>query len=189
MSRKPGRGGTGGGAKQRPKPPKSPAKGGAPKKPSKPSAPHHPHHHGGAGGHRQTHHKHHQAGGAGSGKKRGLSPGACCCAAEALAVSLRIQGFEVTEHDVLDLYYLTANSPDEGASIESTLAAAAETGLAGIRVVSYESVACGPGILGVNVPGPHTVWDDGTSWWSWGTSWPAFAETEECWKVAWGIML
>ena len=205
MSRKPGRGGQGGGGKQRPTPPKKPSSGKskpkAPSKPGAPSGPHHghgPHHHHGT---RQTHHKHHQTGGPGTGKKRGLSPGACSCAAEALAASLRLAGFEVTEHDVLDLYYLTANGPDDGASIEETLAAAAETGLAGIRLASYEEVMPSEPveyghrvsraglILGVNVPGPHTVYDDGACWWSWGARWPAFADAEERWKVAWGIML
>ena len=118
-------------------------------------------------------------------------------------MSLRLAGFGVTDHDVLDLYYLTANYPDEGATIAATLSAAAGDGLAGIRLASYREVMPGDDsiqpervsgaglVLGINVPGPHTVLDDGSCWWSWGEWWPpsAFgdADIEEAWELTWEL--
>jgi len=67
--------------------------------------------------------------------KRKLAPGegVACCAAEALAASLRLAGQRVTDDDVLALYWRTAGDPDEGATIEATLEAAQRFGLAGYR--------------------------------------------------------
>lgn len=202
MSKKPGRGGTGGGSKQRPQRPQRPANsGGKTKKPAKPAAPSHPFHSavlagaGGGGrkkGTRQTHHVHH-----GGGGKRGFNTGmgecadTCSCAAEALAMSLRLAGHEVSDRDILDLYYLTANLPDDGATIAATLAEATQSGLGGIRLASYRQVNEGGQILGINMPGPHTVFDDGTHWWSWGGRWPpsAFGDVciEEAWELTWEL--
>jgi hypothetical protein len=68
-------------------------------------------------------------------KKRGLalSPGDVpCCAAQALAESLRLAlGAVVPEQDVLALYWRTAAGPDEGAPILATLEAAREYGIGG----------------------------------------------------------
>jgi hypothetical protein len=70
-------------------------------------------------------------------KKRGLAlaPGdISCCAAQALAESLRLAlGAQVDGQDVLALYWRTAADPDEGASIAATLEAAASHGLDGYR--------------------------------------------------------
>lgn len=71
------------------------------------------------------------------GKKRGLAltpVDVACCAAEAVAESLRLAlGVVATGDDVLELYFHTAGDPDEGASILATLHAAATFGLAGAR--------------------------------------------------------
>lgn len=77
----------------------------------------------------------HKAAAKHGGTKRGLAlgDGVACCAAEALAATLRLAGQRVTDDDVLELYYRTAAGPDDGATIAATLAAAAEHGLAGIR--------------------------------------------------------
>ena len=66
-----------------------------------------------------------------------LGEGVACCSAEALAASLRLAGWPVTDGDVLALYRRTAADLDAGASILATLEAAAEYGLAGVRPVSF----------------------------------------------------
>jgi hypothetical protein len=130
--------------------------------------------------------------------KRQLSPGAgvACCSAEALAATLRLQGLRVTPDDVLDLYFNTARDPDEGASIEATLRAASESGLAGVRphwfgvvpwcapavpwpalptlclgsLTAYPGGGDGALILGLHLPGgPHSLAvDPSGTLWSWG---------------------
>ena len=74
--------------------------------------------------------------------KRGLALGeaVACCAAEALAASLRLTGWPVSDRDVLALYELTADGPDEGASIEATLEAAAARGLGGRHPVDVHEL-------------------------------------------------
>lgn len=84
--------------------------------------------------------KHHHKGSAKHSKKRGLANvegGLACCAAEALAMSLRLAGWPVSDAEVVNLYRLTAAGPDGGASIEDTLNAAARVGLAGFRVAGF----------------------------------------------------
>jgi hypothetical protein len=68
-----------------------------------------------------------------------LVPGdVSCCAAQALAASLRLAlGVTVHEQDMLALYWRTADDPDEGASILDTLRAAREYGLSGIRPAGW----------------------------------------------------
>jgi hypothetical protein len=154
--------------------------------------------------------KHHPAKAAAKGKhsgsakhgtKRGLalSPGdVACCAAQALAGSLRLAlGEVVADEDVLALYWRTAAGPDEGASILATLEAVREYGISGVRPVAFAPVsagalarACPEGdcqaagsgeypaprghaasiILGLCLPeGPHAVAAAGGGfWWSWG---------------------
>jgi hypothetical protein len=76
-----------------------------------------------------------------------LGSAVACCSAEALAASLRLSGWPVSDEDVLALYWHTARDEHAGASIVATLEAAAEFGLAGVRPVSFEerppAVACG----------------------------------------------
>jgi len=56
------------------------------------------------------------------------------CAAVALANHLyATTGIRVSDEDVLGLYWLTADDPDEGAGVAATLEVAAEFGLAGMR--------------------------------------------------------
>lgn len=62
-------------------------------------------------------------------RKLALGEAVACCAAEALAASLRLTGWPVSDADVLALYELTAGDEDEGATIGATLEAAAEHGL------------------------------------------------------------
>ena len=131
--------------------------------------------------------------------KRGLAlaPGDVeCCAAQALAASLRLAlGVAVPEDDVLALYWRTAGDPDEGASVLATLEAAHEYGIGGhfpdgwrpARGLDLERSV----LLGLRLPeGPHAVVaaPDGT-WWSWGEPYsPADfpgAVVEECWTVRW----
>jgi hypothetical protein len=136
-----------------------------------------------------------------------LGSAVACCSAEALAASLRLSGWPVSDADVLALYLRTTRDLDAGASILATLEAAAEYGLAGVRPVRFAAVelteASGgnlgvhPGssrapasILGLALPAPHAVLDTGTEWMSWGQAWPvsAFPDVviEEAWLVDWG---
>jgi hypothetical protein len=162
-------------------------------------------------------------------KKRGLALGemVACCAAEAVAMSLRLAGQPVSDADVLALYSYTAGGPDDGASIEATLAAASRFGLAGYFPYGPEEYAVGKHaveikghvrhleepftglvgddwpdrqpldtgtlghglILGVDLPGAHTVLATDAGWWSWGelhdpAEWPN-AIIEEAWAVSW----
>jgi hypothetical protein len=71
---------------------------------------------------------------------RGFTAGVSCCAAEAVAASLRLAGRPVSPADVLALYRCTADSPDAGASIVATLEAALAFGLAGVRPVEFDPV-------------------------------------------------
>jgi hypothetical protein len=135
---------------------------------------------------------------------RALSVGdVSCCSADALAASLRLAGWPVTAADVLALYRLTADCADAGASIVATLDAAYVFGLAGVRPVSFAAVTCEcvnlvipitgfthPSlILGVDLPGRHTVLAAGGRWLTWGrwydpAGWPD-AVIEEAWEVCW----
>lgn len=152
-------------------------------------------------------------------RKLALGSAVACCSAEAVAASLRLAGHAVTDSDVLALYWHTARDEHAGASILATLEAAAEFGLAGVRPVSFRAVGpdetvaslltcedairdshnrrsgAGPAngaaslLLGLELPGPHAVADDGGCWWSWGERWPAWAfpdaAIEEAWSVTW----
>src|SRR5258708_22438339 len=66
-------------------------------------------------------------------RKQALGEAVACCAAEALAASLRLAGWRVSDADVLALYERTAGGPDAGASISETLEAAQRFGLAAVR--------------------------------------------------------
>jgi hypothetical protein len=82
-----------------------------------------------------------------SSRKTGLAlvPGDVeCCAAQALAASLRLAlGAAVHDEDVLALYWRTADDPEEGASILATLEAAREYGLSGVRPSSFAPAPLG----------------------------------------------
>jgi hypothetical protein len=185
---------------------------------------HHPVHHAKAA----TAHAHHVTAKAKHphhAKARGLAltPGdVACCAAEALAASLRLAGRAVSDEDVMALYWHTADDPDAGATVEATLEAAWRFGLGGVRparfaeeVLDYPPLPLGQRlrdrlevelgehdhlvgfrplhpaslILGLELPGPHTVLATPDGWWSWGQlwcpcEWPD-AVIEEAWAVSW----
>ena len=127
-------------------------------------------------------------------KKQGLALGdaVACCSAEALAASLRLTGWAVSDADVLALYRHTADGPDVFTSIPETLEAAYRWGLAGVQPVGWAPVDFddpAAQLLGVDLPGPHAVCADGGWWLSWGgcwlpSAWPT-AVVEECWAVTW----
>lgn len=101
-------------------------------------------------------------------KRRGLAltDGVACCSAEALAASLRLVGWPVSDEDVLELYSYTASGPDEGASILATLRAAREFGLAGKQLVQFgapSSLDCidPPLAGGFELGCPEWIWHDG----------------------------
>lgn len=128
-------------------------------------------------------------------KKRGLAAGAdvACCAAEALAASLRLAGRPVSDEDVLALHWLAGGDADAGASVWATLRAARRHGLAGARLRSFRPARrLAPGvIIGLELPGgPHTVTVDPSGQvWSWGELHdPAglgAGPVEEAWAVTW----
>lgn len=94
-----------------------------------------------------------------------------CCAARAVAAALRNP---LSGAGVLALYRAVADDDDAGARIPDVLRAA--RGLGARR----------PGhILGLLLPqGRHAVFDDGRSWWSWGSPYPrwwAAAVVTEAW--------
>lgn len=145
-------------------------------------------------------------------KARGLAPGGmlACCAAEAVAMSLRLAGGSVSAADVEALFWLAGGDEDDGAPILAALEAASAFGLGGFRPVSFEEVMprghdrrsrLQPStpdllretraglILGADLPGPHALFDDGRFWWSWGkrcdpADFPG-AVIEEAWAVTW----
>jgi hypothetical protein len=124
-----------------------------------------------------------------------LAPGDVnCCAAQALAASLRLAlGVRVHEEDVLGLYWRTAADPDEGASILDTLRAAYEYGLGGYFPAGWRparGLDLERSVLLDLTPMPHavTVAPDGT-WWSWGEPYSPEdfpgAVIDQAWAVAW----
>jgi len=160
--------------------------------------PAHAHHKAAATGNHHKHHKahkHHHVAKKHKGMvHRGLALGdaVACCAAEALAASLRLSGRPVDDSDVLALYWATASTPDEGASLLVTLEAAMASGLAGVKLRSFSPAAdlASGAILGVDLPGPHTVLATPEGWWSWGElhcPWCDFPDAviEEAWEVTW----
>lgn len=141
-------------------------------------------------------HAHTAAKGPTVAKPRKLSLGdVSCCAADALAWSLRLAGWPVADADILALYKLTADYPDAGASILATLDAAYLFGLAGVRPLSFaradldEAPEGGRLILGLELPGPHTVHQQDGQWWTWGEPYDPDcfpdAVIEEAWQVVW----
>lgn len=131
-------------------------------------------------------------------KRRGLAvtDGVACCAAQALAASLRLAGRPVSDEDVLALHWLAGGDEDAGTTISATLKAASWHGLAGVRPVAIRNVDSAPvpgSIIGVTLPGgPHTVTlDPSGQVWSWGELHdPAelgAGPVEEAWLVDWEV--
>jgi hypothetical protein len=125
-----------------------------------------------------------------------LAPGDVnCCAAQALAASLRLAlGVAVHEEDVLALYWRTAGDPDEGASILDTLKAAHEYGVGHFPADWRPALGLDlerSALLYLDLtPVPHVVTTapDGT-WWSWGEPYSPEdfpgAVIEGAWAVTW----
>lgn len=114
-----------------------------------------------------------------------------CCAAEALAASLRLTGRPVSPDDVLDLYWHTTADPDGGATIWDTIHAAAEYGLGGVQLLDARSateVSTGV-VLGVDLAERHAVTLDGHGVWTWGEWRPVscslLAAADEAWELTW----
>lgn len=123
-------------------------------------------------------------------KKRGaplFADDVACCAAQALAESLRLSGGRANADDVLALYWLTAMTAEAGASILATLEAAQVHGLAGAHPIFRPSLPCDGAIAGVTIPaGPHTVLLDGSGFWTWGERHRGvLPEIEEAWVISW----
>jgi hypothetical protein len=149
-----------------------------------------PQHH--AAHHKPLHHQHRVQPKKPAKRKLALAGDVACCAAEALAATLRLAGWPVGPSDVLALYGHTAGDPDAGAFIPAALEAAYAHGLAGVRPVSFAPVDPGDpaaSILGLDLPGPHAVAATPEGWWSWGSlhdpaGW-LDAVIEEAWAVRW----
>jgi hypothetical protein len=129
-------------------------------------------------------------GGLAGGGRRGLAlaDDLACCPSEALAASLRLTGRPVSDYAVWALHERVRDADDAGASILATLEAASTWGLGGVRPVSWSPAGAGPGtVLGVDLPGPHTVTVAPCGCWlSWGElHQPWGATAEECWEVTW----
>lgn len=141
----------------------------------------------------QAHHLHAVAKHAGHPTPAKWSPTAdvACCAAEALAASLRLTGRTVTDRDVLDLYWLTADDADAGAGLWATIEAATEYGLAGVRPLDARPAEhAGTGvILGVDLAERHAVTVDGHGVWTWGAWRPVSCglldAADEAWAITW----
>lgn len=71
-----------------------------------------------------------------------------CCAAEALAASLRLSGASVCAADVLALHRAAGAGDDDWVFIPALLEAAGEYGLAGVRPADYRPAECGRDLPG-----------------------------------------
>ena len=128
-------------------------------------------------------------------KALAVADGVACCTIEALAASLRYQGLPVTDAEVLDLFRLADGDEDTGMPVRAALEAAAEFGLAGTRLAGFGAadltgMPAGGLILGVELPGQHTVLATPEGWWSWGELWCPWCEfgdvvVDEAWAVTW----
>ncbi len=96
-------------------------------------------------------------------KPRSLSPGDVgCCAAEAVAAWLRLQGVPFSDADMLDLFQRAGAHPDRGVPLEDVLFAS------GLPFTPADPDEPGDLILGVDLPGSHAVLATADGWWSWG---------------------
>jgi hypothetical protein len=125
--------------------------------------------------------------------KHALMPGdVSCCAAEAVADSLRVfYGVPAGAEDVLELYFRVARHPDEGAALSDVLRAAEACGLAGWYPRYFPS---DPHLL---VPGSiagFSSWDGGEPHaalaaaggaWTWDEILPWPGVPDEAWTVRW----
>jgi len=141
-------------------------------------------------------------------RKLALNGDVACCAAEAVAASLRLAGHLVTDPDVYALYKTTAAGPDTGATIQETLEALMRHGLAGVRPLGFgPAAALEPGaVLGLTLTdaqrrqdvwdwedapewGPHAVTLSSRGVLTWGALVPVtrafLGHAEEAWAIRW----
>ena len=125
--------------------------------------------------------------------KHALMPGdVSCCAAEAVADSLRVfYGVPVGPEDVLELYFRVAGHPAEGAALSDVLEAAQACGLAGWYPLyrPADPVLLVPGsIAGFDSwdgGEAHAALAAGAGAWTWDGMhlWPGVPD--EAWRVSW----
>jgi hypothetical protein len=138
-------------------------------------------------------HVHTVAKGASHAKPAKWSPAVAvaCCAVEALAAALRLAGRQVSDADVLELYWRATDDPDGGLTLPAAFAAAAEFGLAGVRLAGARpAVRVGSGVvLGVDLAERHAVTVDGHGVWTWGSWRPVscglLESADEAWELTW----
>lgn len=128
-------------------------------------------------------------------KARQLSPGGiACCAAEAVAASARLAGYEITPEAVVELHVRCGGSEHAGVPISKALCGALEFGIGGVYPLGFRLLLAPMRedgvVVGTTLPGgPHAVTLDRQGYWSWG-EWHSggteyLAEIEESWKVWW----
>lgn len=121
-------------------------------------------------------------------KKPALSPYEVnCCAAEAIAASLRLAGGNPSSEDMLELYWRVASGPEDGADVEDLLRAA-WLGFAGWYPEFRPGVAIGSVLV-------YQDWKDGEAHAvalhpagaliSWGEMIPFTLAPGEAWRVDW----
>lgn len=114
-----------------------------------------------------------------------------CCAAEALAVSLRLTGRAVSDQDVLDLYWRTTSDPEGGATLWETFEAAAAYGIGGVQLLDARPAGLAETgvILGVDLAQRHAMTIDEHGVWTWGQWRPLsdglLAAADEAWVITW----
>lgn len=115
-----------------------------------------------------------------------------CCAAEAVADSLRVfHGTPVGPEDVLELYFRVAATPAEGAALSDVLRAAQACGLAGWYPLYRPA---DPFLLVPGTLAGFDSWDEGEAHaalafeggaWTWGEVAPWPGVPDEAWVVRW----
>jgi hypothetical protein len=139
------------------------------------------------------HHVHAVAKHPGHAKASKWSPNSdvACCAAQALAASARLAGREVSDADVLALYWLTADTADQGATLEATIEAAGLFGLGGARLAAARpALQLADGVvLGTELAERHAMTVQGHGVWTWGDWRPAscglLQAADEAWELTW----
>lgn len=130
--------------------------------------------------------------------KRALALGdeLACCAAEAVAASLRELGIYVGDEAVLELFQASRGDPDQGVMIADVLQTASQRGLLGWRPSRWTWInpaeeLTDTVILGLDLPGSHAVLATPKGWWSWGELYRPgefpHAVIEEAWAVSWSL--
>ena len=113
------------------------------------------------------------------------------CAAEAVAASARLAGRDVSDADVLALYWLTADHADQGATLWDTIEAAGVFGLGGARLVDARptGLLTQGVVLAADLQQRHAMTADGHGVWTWGQWRPAscslLAAADEAWELTW----